>query len=141
MHLEVVRDRPGSCPICGMGLEPRAVSAREEENPELRAMTRRLLIGVLLTAPLFLLEMSHMLPGRAGGPPAAPGAAPYLSWIQLVLATPVVMYCGWPFFERGWASVANRSPNMFTLIALGTGAAYLYSVAATAAPGIFPPSA
>ena len=126
MHPEVVRDRPGSCPICGMALEPRTISAREEESPELRPMTRRLLIGALLTAPLLILDMFHWR-GLGG--------------LELALATPVVLYCGWPFFERAAASVVNRSPNMFTLIALGTGTAYLYSLAAIIAPGIFPASA
>ena len=126
MHPEVARDRPGSCPICGMALEPRTISAREEENPELRPMTRRLVIGALLTAPLLILDMF-----RWRG----------LGVLELVLATPVVLYCGWPFFERAAASAVNRSPNMFTLIALGTGTAYLYSLAAIVAPGLFPASA
>jgi len=131
MHPEVVRDRPGSCSICGMALEPREVSAEEETNPELLDMTRRFWIGLLLTAPLLLAAMSEMLPGR----PLV--LAP---WIQLLLATPVVLWGGWPFFVRGWASILNLSPNMFTLIAIGTGVAYAYSAIAVLFPGIFPES-
>jgi Cu+-exporting ATPase len=134
MHPEVVRDGPGACPICGMALEPLVPAAREEDDPELRDMTRRLVIGLALTAPLFLLATSGMFPGLD----APPGAAASLAWIQAALATPVVLWCGWPFLVRGWASIRNRSANMFTLIALGTGAAYLYSLAATIAPRAFP---
>ena len=134
MHPEVVRDAPGSCPMCGMALEPRAVTPTEPSNPELHDMTRRLRIGAVIGLPVFGLAMTEMV---IGGQPGALSRAAS-NWIQLVCATPVVLWAGWPFFERAWASVVNRSPNMFTLIALGVGSAYLYSVAATVAPGLFP---
>ncbi len=139
MHPEIVRDAPGSCPICGMTLEPKAANAaaEEEENPELVAMTRRFWAGVALTVPLLVVAMSDVLPGRPLQR-ALPG--PALPWIQLVLATPVVLWGGWPFFVRGWQSVLTRSLNMFTLIALGVAVAYAYSVAATLAPFAFPSS-
>lgn len=135
MHPGVVRDQPGACPICGMALEPQTVAAEEEANPELTDMKRRFRLSVALSAPLLLLAMSDMLPGIGHAAPAC-----LLTWIELALATPVVLWGGWVFFQRGWASLVNRSLNMFTLIALGTGAAYAYSVAATIAPGIFPAS-
>jgi Cu+-exporting ATPase len=136
MHPEVVQSEPGSCPICGMALEPRTVTL-EEANPELVAMTRRFWIGGAITLPLFILAMSDMLPGHP-----VQGLLPHgmMGWIEFILATPVVLWAGFPFFQRGWASVVNRSPNMFTLIAIGTGVAYLYSMVATIAPGIFPAS-
>ncbi len=137
MHPEIVRTGPGSCPICGMALERRTVTAEAEENPELREMTRRFWISLALTLPLLGIAMADMLPGMPVQH-ALPGG--WLPWIELLLATPVVLWGGWPFFQRGWSSVVNRSTNMFTLIALGTGAAYAYSVAATLAPGIFPAS-
>ena len=137
MHPEIVRTGPGSCPICGMALERRTVTAEAEENPELRDMTRRFWISLALTLPLLGIAMADMLPGMPVQH-ALPGG--WLPWIELLLATPVVLWGGWPFFQRGWGSVVNRSTNMFTLIALGTGAAYVYSVAATLAPGIFPAS-
>src|SRR5437660_6169518 len=137
MHPEIVRDQPGSCPICGMALEPRTVTATEEDNPELRDMTRRFWISVALTVPLLAIAMTDMLPGMRVER-VLRGA--WLPWIQLLLATPVVLWGGWPFFQRGWASIVNRSTNMFTLIAMGTGVAYLYSLIATLAPGIFPAS-
>jgi P-type Cu+ transporter len=137
MHPEIVRPAPGTCPICGMALEPRTVSAVEEENPELRDMTRRFWISVVLTVPLLAIAMADMLPGMTLQH-ALPGG--WLAWIELILATPVVLWGGWPFFQRGWASIVNRSTNMFTLIAMGTGVAYLYSLIATLVPGIFPPS-
>src|SRR5213080_831905 len=137
MHPEIVRPGPGSCPICGMALEPRTVSIEAEENPELRDMTRRLWISLALTLPLLGIAMADMLPGM---PVQHAFPAGWLPWIELLLATPVVLWGGWPFFQRGWSSIVNRSTNMFTLIALGTGAAYAYSVAATLAPGIFPAS-
>jgi Cu+-exporting ATPase len=124
MHPEIVRDHPGSCPKCGMALEPVTATATDAPNPELISMTRRLWIGALLALPLLATMFFH---SRVVG------------WIQLALATPVVLWAGWPFFERGWASIVHRSLNMFTLIAIGTGAAYLYSVAALLAPGHFPP--
>jgi Cu+-exporting ATPase len=134
MHSEIVRDQPGNCPICGMALEPRTVVAEEGPSPELVDMTRRFWVGAVLSLPIFLLAMSDLLPGT----PLHALDMRSLNWVQLVLATPVVLWCGWPFFERAWASVIHRSPNMFTLIALGTGAAYLYSVAATVIPWLFP---
>ncbi len=132
MHPEIVRSGPGSCPICGMALEPMAPTAAEAANPELADMTRRFWIGVALSLPLVALAMTEhfraLLPG---------GAA---VWLQLVLATPVVLWCGLPFFERGWASLVHRHLNMFTLIMLGTGIAYGYSLVAALLPGLFPAS-
>jgi Cu+-exporting ATPase len=141
MHPEIVRPAPGSCPICGMALEPRTVTA-VEENPELRDMTRRFWVGLGLTAPLLATAMGSMLSSsfrvtvdlNFGGVPIN------LPWIEFVLSTPVVLWCGLPFFQRFWTSLINRSPNMFTLIGLGTGVAYIYSVVATIAPQIFPAS-
>src|SRR5438309_9178913 len=137
MHPEIVRPGPGSCPICGMALEPRTVSAEEEANPELRDMARRFWISLVLTVPLLALAMLDMLPGTPLHR-VLPGA--WLPWIEFVLATPVVLWGGWPFFQRGWASIVNRSTNMFTLIAMGTGVAYSYSLVATLFPQIFPTS-
>ncbi|HYV67383.1 MAG TPA: heavy metal-binding domain-containing protein, partial [Myxococcales bacterium] len=137
MHPEVVADGPGACPICGMALEPMTVSAEEEENPELRDMVRRFWASLLFTVPLLALGMSDLLPGR----PVQHALSPALiAWIELLLATPVVLWGGLPFFQRGWASIVRRSLNMFTLIALGTGVAYVFSVVATLAPGLLPPS-
>jgi Cu+-exporting ATPase len=140
MDPEVVEDRPGACPICGMALEPRTLSleAEEEANPELEDMKRRFWIGLILAVPVLVLAMSAMIPGRPLDRLLSPTLA---SWLQLLLATPVVVWAGRPFFERGWASIRNRSPNMFTLIATGTGVAYVYSLVATLFPGIFPESA
>src|SRR2546421_1957983 len=136
MHPQIVRDAPGSCPICGMALEPRTVTG-DEENAELRDMTRRFWVSVALSVPLLAFVMGDMLPGQ----PLRHGLSSRLmAWLQLVLATPVVLWGGWTFFVRGWASIVNRSPNMFTLIALGTGTAYVYSVVAALAPGMFPES-
>jgi Cu+-exporting ATPase len=135
MHPEIVRDEPGSCPICGMSLEPRTVTVDELPNPELADMRRRFLVGAVLGLPVFLLAMGDML---AGGRLMRTAGVQTLNWIQLALATPVVLWAGAPFFERAWSSIVNRSPNMFTLIGLGTGAAYAYSAAATIAPGAFP---
>ena len=137
MHPEIVRDRPGSCPICGMALEPRTFTATEEESPELKDMTRGFWVSVFLTVPVFLIGMNELLPGRPFERLASMNA---LGWIQFVLATPVVLWCGWPFFVRAWQSVINRSPNMFTLIGLGVAVAYVYSVIAKIAPGAFPGS-
>jgi Cu+-exporting ATPase len=137
MHPEVVRPGPGSCPICGMALEPRKVSAQEEDNPELRDMTRRFWISLALTLPLLAIAMADMLPGTPVRRVLGGGRLP---WIELLLASPVVLWGGWPFFQRGWTSVVNRSTNMFTLIAMGTGVAYFYSVVATVFPQIFPAS-
>jgi Cu+-exporting ATPase len=137
MHPEIVRTEPGACPICGMALEPRTVTAAEEENPELRDMSRRFWISLALTVPLLIIAMGSMRPGmRLHDYISARG----LAWLELLLASPVVLWGGWPFFQRGWASVVNRSSNMFTLIAIGTGAAYLYSLIATIFPAIFPSS-
>ena len=135
MHPEIVRDGPGSCPICGMALEPKTITAATEENPELRDMTRRFWTSVLLGIPLVAFSMLRMTPLI----PALHHITPRLgNWIEFALATPIVLWCGWPFFQRGWASVKFRSPNMFTLIAMGVGVAYLYSAAATIAPQLFP---
>ena len=136
MHSDVVRDGPGDCPICGMALEPREVNA-DEMNPELASMTRRLWIGTALTLPLLALMVSDLLSSR---PLQHLTGARLLTWFEFALATPVVVWCGWPFFERGWRSILQRSLNMFTLIAIGTGAAYLYSVVAVVAPSLFPVS-
>jgi len=136
MHPEVIRDQPGACPICGMALEPRTVRAdADDASPELRDMTRRFWVSAGLTLPVFMIAMSEMIPGQ---PLQHALSANVLTWMQLVLATPVVLWGGAPFFERGWLSVRNRRLNMFTLIVLGTGVAYAYSVVATLAPGIFP---
>ncbi|HYH96056.1 heavy metal translocating P-type ATPase [Hyalangium sp.] len=135
MHPEVVRERPGSCPLCGMALEPRTVLAEEKPDPELISMTRRFWASLALTVPVVFLGMSEMLPGQPVQRLLSPSV---LAWVQLVLASPVVLWGGWPFFERGWASVRNRHLNMFTLIALGTGAAYLFSIFATLFPGALP---
>jgi P-type Cu+ transporter len=137
MHPEIVRPEPGSCPICGMALEPRTVSLEEEANPELVDMTRRFWISAALSLPIALLALTEFLPGK----PIHSKFSPHLlNWIQLVIASPVVLWGGWPFFERGWKSIINRSLNMFTLIAIGVGTAYLYSLFATVFPGIFPES-
>jgi P-type Cu+ transporter len=137
MHPEIVRSKPGSCPICGMALEPRTAAAEEEENPELVSMTRRFWTSVALAIPVVALGMSDMIPGQ----PVQRVLSMYaIGWIQLALATPVVLWAGWPFFERGWASLVNRSLNMFTLIALGTGTAYVYSTIAVLRPSLFPAS-
>jgi P-type Cu+ transporter len=122
MHPEVVKEGPGACPICGMALEPKTITAEEPDNPELADMTRRFWVSAVLAVPLVALAMA------THGQP----------WIQLALATPVVLWGGWPFFERAWQSLRNRSPNMFTLIGLGVSVAYAFSVVATLAPGLFP---
>ena len=136
MHPEVVRDLPGDCPICGMALEPLTVTAEEHVDPELVDMSRRFIVGTALSIPLLIIAMGEVV-GLNFGSVASPGA---LGWAELGLATPVVLWAGWPFFVRGWRSVVNRSLNMFTLIALGTGVAYTYSVVATLAPAAFPAS-
>jgi Cu+-exporting ATPase len=135
MHPEIVRDQPGSCPICGMALEPRTVGLDEGPNPELVDMSRRFRIAALLAATVFVLAMGDMVLGTGLGGRVDLRVT---NWLGLALTTPVVWWAGWPFFERAWLSVVNRSPNMFTLIALGIGAAYVYSAAATIAPGLFP---
>src|SRR5579883_2334238 len=134
MHPEVVRDGPGDCPICGMGLEPMTVSLDEAENPELTEMRRRFRISAALTAPVFLLAMGSMLWPHAASE-LLPGRL--RAWLEAALATPVVLWCGWPLLLRGAQSVRRRSPNMFTLIALGVGVAYGESVAALLFPGLF----
>jgi Cu+-exporting ATPase len=149
MHPQVVRPGPGSCPICGMALEPRTVTAAQEENPELRDMTRRFWVSVVLTAPLLAIAMASMLRphwfmhglfiinnDRSVFTPWST----ILPWLEFGLSTPVVLWCALPFFQRFWTSLVNRSPNMFTLIGLGTGVAYIYSLVATFAPQIFPAS-
>jgi Cu+-exporting ATPase len=135
MHPEIVRNAPGNCPICGMALEPRTVLLETEENHELKDMSRRFWLSAALTIPVFLLGMSDLVPPLQGffNPII-------LSWVQLVLATPVVLWGGSPFFIRAWQSIVNRSPNMFTLIGLGVGVAYAFSIVATALPDIFPHS-
>src|SRR6185503_6642516 len=137
MHPEIIRDQPGSCPICGMALEPLVVTLDEEENPELRDMSRRFWVAVVLTIPVFVLGMSDLIPGQ---PLQQLIPMSTLAWVQLVLATPVVLWAGWPFLERAWQSVVNRSLNMFTLIGLGVAVSYLFSVIAILAPGMFPAS-
>ncbi len=133
MHPEIVRSGPGSCPICGMALEPRIVTRGEHANPELADMSRRFWVGLALALPVVVLEMGgHLASLHMLVPPRVS------AWLQLVLATPVVLWAGWPFFVRGWTSVLARSLNMFTLIAMGTGVAWAYSVVATLAPGLFP---
>ncbi len=137
MHPEVVSSLPGTCPKCGMALELRTVTREEEENPELADMTHRFWISLALTVPVFVLAMTEMIPGM----PLIDRLSPrVILWLQLLLASPVVLWGGWPFFQRGWMSIVNRSLNMFTLISLGTGAAWTFSIVATVAPGIFPPS-
>jgi len=135
MHPEIVRDGPGTCPICGMALEPMEITAEEAPNEELRDMERRFRVSAALTVPGVALAMADMLPGAPVAHALPVGALP---WIQLALATPVVLWGGLPFFQRGWESLRTRRLNMFTLIALGTGAAYAYSALATIAPGVFP---
>ncbi|NOT58459.1 MAG: copper-translocating P-type ATPase [Deltaproteobacteria bacterium] len=137
MHPDIVRMEPENCSICGMALEPRTVTGEEEVNPELSDMTRRFWVSFGLTLPVLLLAMSEMVPGR---PVQHVLSARVLVWIQLAFATPVVLWGGWPFFQRGWLSLVNRSLNMFTLIAIGTGTAYVYSVIVTLFPALFPDS-
>ncbi|MGY0799016.1 copper-transporting P-type ATPase [Lysobacter sp. A286] len=136
MHPEIRRDGPGSCPICGMALEPDVATADDGPNPELADMTRRFWIGLVLTLPVFVLEMGgHLFPAIHRLVPPTTSA-----WIQFALATPVVWWAGWPFFQRAWASLVTRNLNMFTLIAMGTGVAWTYSAVATLMPGLFPPA-
>ncbi len=127
MHPEIVQDGPGNCPICGMALEPMTVTREAEENPELKDMTRRFIVSAPLSALLVIIAMLHV-------------TAPWALWLQLALATPVVLWGGWPFFARSWQSLVTRNLNMFTLIGLGTGVAFLYSAVAVFAPGMFPPA-
>ncbi|MGZ9053274.1 MAG: heavy metal-binding domain-containing protein, partial [Rhodoplanes sp.] len=133
MHPQIRQVGPGSCPICGMALEPEVASLDAPPNPELADMTRRFWVGLVLSLPAVVLEMGGHLVGGHGW------VDPTLSnWIQLVFATPVVLWAGWPFFVRGWQSLLTRNLNMFTLIAMGTGVAYIYSLVGTIAPGVFP---
>ena len=137
MHPQIVRKEPGNCPICGMALEPMTPTAGDTASPELRDMTRRFWVGVALSVPLLAMAMAE----HFNKPALDAVLSPRLSvWVQLILGTPAVLWGGWPFFQRGWASIVNRRLNMFTLIALGTGVAYLYSLVAALAPGIFPAS-
>jgi Cu+-exporting ATPase len=136
MHPEIVRDEPGDCPICGMALEPRTVTVEEEENPELIDMSRRFWVSVPLSALVLFLAMGKMIfPGVSALIPHQAGI-----WLEMLLATPVVLWAGWPFFVRGWLSLRTMNLNMFTLIALGVSVSYLYSVVAALAPGLFPPA-
>jgi Cu+-exporting ATPase len=137
MHPQIIRDAPGSCPICGMALEPRTVSLDEEENHELVDMRRRFWLSAVLSIPVFAIGMSEFIPGT---PLERLASMTAWSWIQLALASPVVLWGGWPLFVGAWPSIVNRSPNMFTLIGLGVTVAYVYSVVATVFPGIFPDS-
>jgi Cu+-exporting ATPase len=137
MHPEVRQKGPGTCPICGMALEPVNATQADERNPELEDMTRRFWVSLALTAPILVFMVAEMLPGRPLDHLVPHGLR---NWIEFALATPVVLWGGWPFFERGWASIVSRYLNMFTLIALGVGAAYSYSVAATLVPNVFPAS-
>jgi Cu+-exporting ATPase len=137
MHPEVRQDHPGDCPKCGMALEPMAVSIVEEENPELADMTRRFWIGGALALPVFLLAMAHLVPALGHSNWVMGDTS---RWIQFALATPVVLWAGWPFFQRGWRSVVTWHLNMFTLIAIGVGTAYLFSAVVMLVPGTFPAS-
>ena len=138
MHPEIVQDHPGSCPKCGMALEPRLATAEEAPNPELADMARRFWVSTALAVPLLLISMSDLLPGA---PLRRALGDRLFVWIQLLLATPVVLWGAKPFFERGWRSLVNRHLNMFTLISLGVGIAYAYSVVAAIFPGLLPPAA
>ncbi|MDQ6622009.1 MAG: YHS domain-containing protein, partial [Verrucomicrobiota bacterium] len=136
MHPQIEQDKPGNCPICGMALEPRnVVAGGEEDNAELRDMTLRFWISAALSLPVFLIAMWHIVPGAPEWVQADPSR-----WAQFLLSTPVVLWGGSPFFKRGWQSILNRALNMFTLIAIGIGAAYFYSAVVMLLPQIFPPS-
>jgi P-type Cu+ transporter len=137
MHPEIVREKPGDCPICGMALEPRTISVAEEKNPELLDMTRRLWICAALTIPIFLVAMSDIIPSMPLMKLASPRA---WQWFEFIVATPVVLWGGWPFFVRAWRSLVTRNFNMFTLIGLGVGVSYSFSVVGVLFPGIFPAS-
>jgi Cu+-exporting ATPase len=135
MHPEIVSDEPGACPICGMALEPRTIEVEEPPNPELVDMTRRFRLGAALGLPVFLIAMGEMAAGERAIAWMGRGVS---NVVQLIFAAPVVLWAGWPFFERAWASIRRASPNMFTLIGAGVGAAFAYSTVATIAPGVFP---
>src|SRR5262245_42135061 len=135
MHPEIRQMGPGSCPRCGMALEPEMVSEEDQENPELKDMSRRFRGAVSLTVTVVALAMTEAIPGSTGQNILE---IPRLHLLQFFLATPVVLWAGWPFFQRAWASIVNRSPNMFTLIGIGTGTAYVFSAAAVLYPAMFP---
>ena len=137
MHPEIVRDAPGACPICGMALEKRTVELGDAASPELADMSRRFWVSALFSLPLFLLGMAEMLPGDPIGALVPHG---FRNPIELALAAPVVLWGGAPFLSKAWSSVLHRSPNMFTLVALGSGAAFLYSLFGTFLPALFPPA-
>ena len=137
MHPEIRQKGPGSCPICGMALEPVTVTLDEQPNDELADMTRRFRWSLAMTAPILVFMIDEFIPGQPLRH-RLPGSA--VNWLELVLATPVVLWGGWPFFVRGWQSLVTRNLNMFTLIAMGTGVAWIYSMVATLTPGIFPPT-
>ena len=138
MHPQIEQDHPGNCPICGMALEPKTASAEiEDDDTELRDMSLRFWVGAALTLPIFLLAMAHLVPAWRQVEWISGNVS---RWTQFILSTPVVLWAGWPFFQRGWASLVNRHLNMFTLIAMGVGAAYLFSAAAMLFPNLFPPS-
>jgi P-type Cu+ transporter len=137
MHPEIVRDAPGNCPICGMALEPKKITATEEENPELIDMTHRFKISVVLSIPLVYIAMGGLI---AAISPEKFIPMEMLKWLEMILATPVVLWGGWPFFVRGWKSIVTWNPNMFTLIGLGVSIAYIYSLAAALLPDMFPPA-
>ena len=130
MHSQIIRDKPGNCPICGMALEP-LIAAAEEHNPELAGMSRRFWVSLCLTIPIFTISMSDAFGLHITG-------LRWMQWVQFALATPVVLWGGWPFFIRGWQSILHRSLNMFTLIAVGSGVAFTFSVVVTIAPAILP---
>src|SRR6185312_1640033 len=134
MHPEIRQDHPGACPICGMALEPVTATAESGPSPELRDITLRFWIGLVLAVPVFVLEMGGHLLGHGLVDPRLS------AWIQFALSTPVALWAGWPFFVRGWASLKTRNLNMFTLIAMGVGTAWLYSLVALVLPGLFPPA-
>jgi Cu+-exporting ATPase len=134
MHPQIRRDAPSHCPICGMALEPEAPSLDDAPNPELVDFTRRFRVAAVLSVPLLAISMLAEMLGMHFLPPAIS------PWAQLALTAPIVLWAGWPFFQRGWTSLLTRHLNMFTLIAIGVGAAFLYSLVATVAPGLFPPS-
>ena len=137
MHPEIEQDHAGECPKCGMALEPKTATAGRDENPELHDMTRRFWIGAALALPVFVLAMAHIIPVLDKLHWVQSDAS---RWLQFALTTPVVLWAGWPFFQRGWRSVINRNLNMFTLISIGVGAAFVFSAVAILMPGLFPPT-
>ncbi len=137
MHPEILESRPGSCPKCGMALEPKTITADEEDNSELKDMQRRFLLAILFTLPVVAAAMLELIPGVDLGKIASKRS---LAWIQLAFASPAVLWSGWPLLQRGWESFVSRNLNMFSLIGLGVSVAYLYSFLGTLAPNIFPAS-